>query len=58
MITRSVSARPVSRAFNLNESKMQSDKQEHSFRKQISEKSPTNIINMKKNINDLKFALK
>jgi len=30
MITRSMSARPVSWAFNLNESKMQSDKQQKS----------------------------
>ena len=37
---------------------MQSDKQEQSFRKQITEKSPSNIISMKKNLNDLKFLLK
>ena len=58
LITRSVSARPTSCAFGLNDSKMQSDKLDQSFRKQLLEKSPTNIINIKKNLNDLKYVLR
>jgi hypothetical protein len=37
---------------------MQSDKLDQSFRKQLLEKSPTNIINIKKNLNDLKYVLR